>query len=177
MNYTILHLHSMDSNPKSGLTVDSVTPFQDYIEEAKECGMNAIAFTDHGSVFHNVEKKQMCKKTGIKYIHGQEFYVTENIDTEKLVRDNYHCILLARNKSGVRELNYLSSIANNREDGHFYFTPRISLDELCNTSDSLRLLSTINIGVGLKSNRINSTFRFSTISICIVFQKNIISGL
>ena len=147
MNYTVLHLHSMDSNPKSGLTVDSVTPFQDYIKKAKECEMNAIAFTDHGSVLHNVAKKQMCKKTGIKYIHGQEFYVTENIDTEKLVRDNYHCILLARNKSGVRELNHLSSIANDREDGHFYFTPRISLDELCNTSDNILILTACVAGI------------------------------
>ena len=119
-NYTILHLHSMDSNPKSGLTIDSVTPFQDEILKAVECNMIAITFTEHGSVLHNVAKKQMCDKYGIKYIHGQEFYVTEKIDKNNLVRDNYHLIMLAKNKDGVREINYLSSIANNRDEGHFY---------------------------------------------------------
>lgn len=146
-NYTVLHLHSMDSNPKSGLTIDSVTPFQDYILKAKECGMKAIAFTEHGSVLHNVAKKQMCEKNGIKYIHGQEFYVTEKIDADNLVRDNYHCILLAKNKEGVKEINYLSSIANNRDDGHFYYTPRIELDDVINTSANVLVLTACCAGI------------------------------
>lgn len=146
-NYTILHLHSMDSNPKSGLTIDSVTPFQNYILKAKECGMGAIAFTEHGSVLHNIAKKQMCDKNGIKYIHGQEFYVAENIDPNNLVRDNYHLIMLAKNKDGVREINYLSSIANNRDDGHFYYTPRIELSDVLNTSDNVFILTACTSGI------------------------------
>ena len=146
-NYTVLHLHSMDSNPKSGLTIDSVTPFQDYILKAKECGMKAIAFTEHGSVLHNVAKKQMCDKNGIKYIHGQEFYVTDKIDTENLVRDNYHLIMLAKNKDGVREINHLSSIANNRDDGHFYYTPRIELQDVLDTSDNVLILTACTAGI------------------------------
>ena len=146
-NYTVLHLHSMDSNPKSGLTIDSVTPFQDYILKAKECGMTALAFTEHGSVLHNVAKKQMCEKNGIKYIHGQEFYVTEQIECDNLVRDNYHCILLAKNLDGVKEINYLSSIANNREDGHYYYTPRIELSDIINTSDNIIILTACCAGI------------------------------
>ena len=146
-NYTVLHLHSMDSNPKSGLTIDSVTPFQDYIFKAKECGMNALAFTEHGSVLHNVAKKQLCEKNGIKYIHGEEFYVTEKIDKDNLVRDNYHCILLAKNKDGVREINYLSSISNNREDGHYYYTPRIELEDVIKTSDNVLILTACCAGI------------------------------
>lgn len=146
-NYTVLHLHSMDSNPKSGLTIDSITPFQNYILKAKECGMTAIAFTEHGSILHNVAKKQMCDKNGIKYIHGQEFYITEKIDKDNLIRDNYHCILLAKNKDGVREINYLSSIANNREDGHYYYTPRIELEDVINTSDNILILTACCAGI------------------------------
>ena len=67
-NYTILHLHSMDSNPYSGLEVDSITPFQAYIDKAKECGMKAIAFTEHGAVLHNISKRQACEKAGIKVL-------------------------------------------------------------------------------------------------------------
>lgn len=146
IEYTVLHLHSMDSNPKSGLTIDSITPFEAYAYKAKEDGMKAIAYTEHGSVLHNVAKKQLCKKLGIKYIHGQEFYVTEKIDFDNLVRDNYHCILLAKNKDGVKELNYLSSIANNR-DGHFFYTPRITLDELLGTSDNILILTACVAGI------------------------------
>ena len=146
-NYTVLHLHSMDSNPKSGLTIDSVTPFKDYVLEAVKCNMTALAPTEHGGVLHNIEKKLLCEKNGIKYIHGQEFYVTEKIDINNLVRDNYHCILLAKNKKGVREINYLSSIANNREDGHFYYTPRIELDDVINTSDNVFILTACCAGI------------------------------
>lgn len=147
MNYTVLHLHSMDSNPKSGLIIDSVTPFQDYIKEAQKCGMIAIAFPEHGSVLHSTAKKQMCEKYGIKYIHGEEFYVTEKIIPGQLVRDNYHCILLAKNKDGVREINYLSSISNCKEDGHYYYTPRITLDELISTSDNVFILTACVAGI------------------------------
>lgn len=146
-NYTILHLHSMDSNPYSGLEVDSITPFQAYIDKAKECGMKAIAFTEHGAVLHNIAKKQACEKAGIKYINAEEFYVTEKIEEGNLVRDNYHCILIAKNYEGVRELNYLSSKSFNREDGHFYYNPRITLEELENTSNNIFVLTACVAGM------------------------------
>ena len=135
----------MDSNPYSGLEVDSVVPFQKYIDKAVKDGMTAIAFTEHGAVLHNIAKRQACEKAGIKYINAEEFYVTETIDENNLVRDNYHCCLFAKNYQGVLELNYLSSISFNRKDGHFYYNPRITLDELINTSDNI-LVSTACVG-------------------------------
>ena len=138
-NYTILHLHSMDSNPNSGLEVDSVTRFEDYILKAKECGMKAMAFTEHGCMLHNVAKKQTCEKNGIKLIQAQEFYITETLDPENRVRDNYHCLLYAKNKDGVEELLQLSSLAF--EPDHKYYNPRISLEELENTSDNILILT------------------------------------
>lgn len=151
-NLTVLHLHSMDSNPYSGLEVDSITPFQAYIDKAKECGMKSIAFTEHGAVLHNVAKKQACEKAGIKYINAEEFYVTEKIEKDNLVRDNYHCCLYAKNLDGVKELNKLSSISFNRDDGHFYYNPRITLDELKNTSDNILILTACTGGILCKGN-------------------------
>ena len=47
--YTVYHLHSDLSN---GVTnIDSVTKYGEYIAKAKECGMNAMGFSEHGSVF------------------------------------------------------------------------------------------------------------------------------
>lgn len=142
-NYTIIHLHSDFS---SGITnIDSITKYTDYIDRAKECGMKAIAFTEHGNVFSWLHKKEYCEKQGLKYIHGMEAYVTATLD-EKL-RDNYHCVLLAKNQEGVKEINKLSSASFNRDDGHFYYRPRITFDELINTSDNVMISTACLAGI------------------------------
>lgn len=120
----------------NGVTnIDSVTKYTDYINKAVECDMKALAFSEHGSFFEYLHKKEACEKAGLKYIHAAEFYVTKSL--EEKVRDNYHCLLIAKNYEGFKELNKLSSVSFNREDGHFYFAPRITFDELINTSDNV----------------------------------------
>lgn len=132
-NYTVLHCHTMLSN---GVTnIDSVTKYTDYIEKAVECGMTALAYSEHGSCFEWLHKKEACEKAGLKYIHAAEFYVTKLL--KEKVRDNYHCLLIAKNYEGFKELNKLLSISFNRIDGHYYFAPRITFEELTNTSDNI----------------------------------------
>lgn len=171
-NYVVYHLHSDLSN---GVTnIDSVTKYNEYIDYAKSLGMKAMAFSEHGSVLEWVHKKNAIEKAGMKYIHAEEFYVTKELyqypdDTELCesllgtdpeeaqkeieeflegnkfqVRDNYHCVLIAKNYEGVKEINALSSKAFAR-DGHFYYQPRISFEELINTSDNI-LITTACIG-------------------------------
>ena len=140
-NFTYIHLHSDFSN---GVTnVDSITKYDEYISRAKECGMKAMAFTEHGSFFGWVNKKRHIESAGMKYIHGAEFYITETINEK--IRDNYHCCLYAKNYDAVLELNKLSSISFNRDDNHFYYAPRITIDELLATSDNV-LVSTACLG-------------------------------
>ena len=105
--------------------------------------MKAMAFTEHGSFFGWVNKKRHIESAGMKYIHGAEFYITETINEK--IRDNYHCCLYAKNYDGVLELNQLSSISFNRDDNHFYYVPRITIDELLTTSDNV-LVSTACLG-------------------------------
>ena len=105
--------------------------------------MKAMAFTEHGSFFGWVNKKRHIESAGMKYIHGAEFYITETINEK--IRDNYHCCLYAKNYDGVLELNQLSSISFNRDDNHFYYVPRITIDELLATSDNV-LVSTACLG-------------------------------
>ena len=136
-NYTILHCHSDMSN---GVTnIDSVTKFQSYIDRAQECGMKSFALSEHGSVFAWDLKKEAIEKAGMKYIHAEEFYVTETL-AEK-VRDNWHCLLIARNFDGVHELNGLATKSFNRKDNHFYYVPRITFDELLGTSNNIIITS------------------------------------
>ena len=172
MNYTVYHLHSDLSN---GVTnIDSVTKYNEYISYAQLLGMKAMGFSEHGSILEWVHKKTKIESCGMKYIHAEEFYVTEQLYFEPDVtelcesllgtdpaeaqeeiqeyieenkiqkRDNYHCVLIAKNYDGVVELNKLSSKAFVR-DGHFYYNPRISFDELISTSDNI-IICTACIG-------------------------------
>lgn len=153
--YTLTHLHSEFSNGTTN--IDSVTKYEDYIKRAKSEGMKAIAFTEHGNTFGWVKKKETCEKYGLKYIHGIEVYITET--TEEKVRDNYHMCLYARNFEGVKELNKLISKSYNRQDGHFYYTPRITFDDLINTSENI-IIATACLGGLLCKGNIDIKQRF-----------------
>lgn len=147
-NYTPYHMHSMISN---GVTnIDSITNFRLYVEAAKNCGMKAMGFSEHGCVFEWLHKKEAIEKAGMKYIHAVEAYITE--DPRKKVRDNYHCVLIAKNYDGFLELNELVSKSFNRatvkvidDEVRFYYMPRITYAELEKTSDDI-IITTACLG-------------------------------
>jgi len=126
-NYTVYHLHTDYS------LLDSTTRYTDYIDRAKELGMSAIGFTEHGNIYNWIKKKQYCEKNDIKYMHGVEVYLTEKLEPK--IRDNYHTILYAKNYEGVKEINTLVSLSNQKD--HFYYKPRITFDEFLNTSNNI----------------------------------------
>lgn len=99
--------------------------------------MKSISFSEHGNIFNWVSKKLETEKAGLKYIHSTEAYITKSLDEK--IRDNYHIVLIALNLQGVYELNQLISNANNKDDGHFYYNPRITYEELKNTSDNIAI--------------------------------------
>ena len=137
-NYTVYHLHDDTSNANG--YADSTTKYDEYIKLAKECGMNAIAFSNHGGIYDWIKKKQSCDKAGIKYIHGCELYLCNNLEDNNR---GWHIGLYAKNYEGVKELNSLVSISSSKgvkedkSDRHFYFNPRISMKELMETSDNI----------------------------------------
>lgn len=130
-NYVVYHLHTEQS------LLDSRTNYKEYVDRAVELGQKAIAFTEHGNVFTWVEKKMYCDAKGIKYIHGVECYLTEQLEPK--VRDNYHTILLAKNYEGVKEINRLCYVAS--QPDHFYYRPRLSFDEFLGISNNVIKIS------------------------------------
>ena len=148
MNYTVLHLHTDFSNATTN--IDSVTKPIHYIKRARELDMKAIAFTEHGNVLSWLKKKELCEEYGLKYIHGVEAYVTERVDVK--VKESYHCCLYAKNYEGVKELNKLISGSYSRSDNHFYYVPRISMEELENTSENILVTTACLGGVFGKGN-------------------------
>lgn len=127
----------------NGITnIDSITDFHDYVDLAKELGMKAFGFAEHGSIFGWLKKKEYIESCGMKYIHAIEAYLTEdNEKTEKKKADNYHIVLIARNYEGVKELNKLISKSFTRSDFHYYYYPRISFEELFATTDNILVTS------------------------------------
>ena len=130
-NYTVYHLHDEDS------LLDSCTNYKLYIDKAVELGQKAIAFTNHGNIYNWIERKMYCDEKGIKYIHGVECYLTEQLEPK--VRDNYHTILIAKNQEGFKELNKLVDLST--QEDHFYYKPRLSFDEFFNISDNIIKIS------------------------------------
>lgn len=139
-NYVVYHLHDDTSNCNTNGFADSCTNFKDYIKLAKKCGMKAIAFSNHGGIYDWIKKKQECDKAGIKYIHGIELYLCHKLEDDDR---GGHIGLYARNWEGVLELNKLISMSTSKgvkednTDRHMYYNPRISLEELMNTSDNI----------------------------------------
>lgn len=146
-NYVVYHLHSDLSNAVTN--IDSVTKYKEYISRASECGMSALAFSEHGSVMEWWHKKCDIEAAGMKYIHAAEVYVTSTLDEK--VRDNMHCVLIAKNKDGVFELNRLVSKSFCRTDNHYYYVPRISIDELFGVSENIIVTSACIGGIVAKS--------------------------
>lgn len=154
MNYTVYHLHTENS------LLDSCTNHKLYTDRAVELGQTAICFTEHGDMYNWIEKKMYANSKGLKYIHGCEVYLTEQLFYEKLPeefngsgdelkewlennkykkRDNYHTILVAKNYDGFCELNKLIDLST--QEDHFYYKPRITFDEFFSISDNIIKIS------------------------------------
>ena len=130
-NYTPYHVHTYYS------LLDSCTSPSEYVNKAVELGQTAIAFTEHGNIFNWFEKKKLCDAAGIKYLHGIECYVTENLEPK--VRDNWHTILIAKNYEGFKEINNLFFTSYQKD--HTYYKHRITIDEFLNISDNVIKIS------------------------------------
>jgi DNA polymerase III subunit alpha len=117
--FTHLHVHSQYS------LLDGAASVSDLVGKAKNDGMKALALTDHGIMFGIKEFHIACKRAEIKPILGCETYVAARSLYDKTdVVDRYgdHLVLLAKNKTGYKNLIKLISIANNEG---FYYKPRI----------------------------------------------------
>jgi DNA polymerase-3 subunit alpha len=116
--FTHLHVHSEFS------LLDGMCRIPQLVKRAKELGMNAVALTDHGSMYGAIDFYLAAKEAGIKPIIGCELYVAPNLHTAKTAgeKSSYHVVLLAKNQTGYRNLMQLTSKAH--LEG-FYYKPRI----------------------------------------------------
>ena len=139
-NFVHLHVHS-DKSLMDGLN----TP-RELLEAAKDLGQTSLAITDHGTLGAHRQMLLSAKEVGMKPILGLEAYIspTDRFDRRpvKQREDNTqlynHIVLLAKDKTGVRNLYQLSKLA--WEEG-YYFKPRIDREALHQHREGLIVLS------------------------------------
>ncbi|HOB11789.1 MAG TPA: PolC-type DNA polymerase III [Syntrophomonadaceae bacterium] len=112
-----LHAHTKMS------AMDGLTEIGALIERAAKWGHSAVAITDHGCVQAFPDAYQQAKKYGIKVLYGVEAYL---VDSERRQRP-YHIILIARNRSGLKNLYHLVSVSYLE---HYYRHPKIPREVL-----------------------------------------------
>ena len=120
-----LHTHSVYS------LLDALIKIEDYVAWGKDNNMPAFALTDHASMAGSIKFYKECHKQNIKPILGMEAYMTLNLDEQ--IRDNYHIILLAKNKTGWLNLIKLHNVSYY----NFYYKPRITFEDLEKYSEGI----------------------------------------
>lgn len=123
--YYPLHVHT-----SLGSVGDSILGISEYVNKAKEYGLDALAITDHGSMSAMYEFAIECKKNNVKPIIGMEAYVTDDNSLKDKNHKNgtaRHLVLLARTTEGLKNL---LSIHNQAATEGFYYTARTDWDHL-----------------------------------------------
>ena len=107
MDFTHLHVHTEYS------LLDGLSKIKELVPNVLQKGMTSLAITDHGNMYGAVEFYKTCQKLGVKPIIGCEFYLAKdhlNRDTNN--KKNYHLILLAKDRTGYKNLINLVSISH-----------------------------------------------------------------
>lgn len=115
MKFSHLHNHTQYS------LLDGASSIKKLYKKAIADGMPAVAITDHGNMFGVFDFVKEAKKYKdeqgnllVKPIVGCEFYVVENRHKQQFTKEQkdirYHQLLLAKNKTGYKNLIRLCSL-------------------------------------------------------------------
>lgn len=133
-----LHTHTMYS------LRDSIIRIDELIQKLKELGQESIAITEHGRNLGTVAIYKQMNDANIKYIHGCEVYICDDVSIKDKDSRYYHLVLLCKNEIGRLNLNKLMSISEHPDN--FYYKPRIDFNMLKKHSDGLVCLSACMAG-------------------------------
>ncbi|MBI4232862.1 MAG: DNA polymerase III subunit alpha, partial [Chloroflexi bacterium] len=132
--FTHLHVHSEYS------LLDGLSRIPSLVRRCRELGMDALALTDHGSLYGAVDFYSECKEVGVKPIIGCELYVAQGSYQSRTPADKspYHLTVLAQDNAGYHNLIQLVTRAN--LEG-FYYRPRVDRELLEKHAQGLVVLS------------------------------------
>ena len=112
-----LHLHTKMSR------MDATTDVSDAIQRAAEWGHGAVSITDHGCVYAFPEVERAARKFGVKVIYGMEGYLQSEDEAYRY----HHIVLLARNRTGLKNLYKLVSLSHLHHYDRVPLIPRAEL--------------------------------------------------
>lgn len=139
-----LHVHTKYS------LLDGMMHIEDIATRLKEIGQDAIAITEHGNLYSNVEAYSKLSKEGIKVINGCEVYICDDVNVNDKDNRYYHLILLVKNEIGRLNLNWLVSQSTLHK---YYGKPRIDFEMLKSHHDGLICMSACMVGEVAKALR------------------------
>lgn len=150
-NLNVVNYHRHDTNSNIQLP-DSCTSVLEFAQRTEELGGEYLFCTNHGAAWNwpsyyefcrNTENEHFREKNGLKYPlkfryafegyfvkdHTAKIEKTDKKGNTKTIPDdtNCHIMLVARTYTGLRKLNYISSVA---QESQFYRRPRIDFDLL-----------------------------------------------
>src|SRR3989338_387865 len=134
-DFVHLHCHSEYS------LLDGLTKIPDLLNRTKELGMDCLGLTDHGAMYGAIKFFLKAKEAGIKPIIGVECYQASRSRFDKQARldnDQYHLVLLAKDRTGYQ--NLMKLVTHAHLEG-YYYKPRIDMEILREHSEGLICLS------------------------------------
>lgn len=128
------HKHTTWSNVKQ---IDCATSIEEFFKLNNDRGAKCYFSGEHGTQGNWLKCYDMCndkkleEKMGFdlpKYIHSTEAYWVK--DRHENDRSNCHIVIIAKNYTGLRKLNYVLSEANVliEDGGGFYGKPRLDIE-------------------------------------------------
>lgn len=118
---------------------DSIIKPAEIVERLNKIGQSAIAITDHGTSLGGVSIYKLLNDSNIKYIHGCEFYICDDLKIKDKDNKYYHLVVLCKNETGRLNMNKLITLSNRPENK--YVKPRIDFKLLSQYGDGLIILS------------------------------------
>ena len=122
MSYCLTHCHSATGS--NVCILDSISKPKDIVKRALEAGLSGVAITDHGTICAAVEMLKQRDKLresnpDFKILFGCEIYLIDedndlHHETYKTEWEYYHCILIAKDEIGWKQLRQLTSAAWDR---------------------------------------------------------------
>ena len=128
-----LHVHTAYS------LLDGAIRLPDLVDRVQELEMDAVAITDHGTLFGVLDFYEKVKKAGIKPLLGCELYVAPGSRHDRKAKgDHNHLVVLAMDQVGYHNLVRLVTQAH--LEG-FYYKPRVDKELLQELNAGLIALS------------------------------------
>ncbi len=158
MGFVHLHTHSEYS------LLDGANQIPALIDYVRKLGMNSVGLTDHGNMHGAWSFYEAAKAAKIRPILGFEAYLAYGDRRSQQKPENApahysHLVLLARNKTGYRNLIRLTSIGYTEG---FYRRPRIDKEVLATRAEGIICLAAClsgEVAYGLRQQRYDEAKR------------------